>query len=157
MENRHYSFHKNKLEYKKFRVRTPIKTFRDLDVYKDTTKLTADIFNLKVPVNLPRYAKEFEVLYEIAKHIPRLIAESYSNKFDNFALSQAKLEKASEIISTIIAKLDFILVSSPQNSVDISIAEFLKKYQLQRRKILNLKHAWQRVQQNYQKYQSQTR
>ena len=106
MENKHYTFRKGKLEYKKFRVRTPIKTFRDLDVYKDTTKLAADIFNLKAPARLPKYAKEFEVLYEIAKHIPRLIAESYSNKFDNFALSQAKLEKASEIISTIIAKLE---------------------------------------------------
>jgi len=144
---------RGKLEYSKFRVRTPIRTFRDLDVYKDTTRLAADIFNLKIPSVFKKLNQEFELLYGLAKNIPRLIAESYGNKFDNYDLSQAKLEKVSEIISDIIVKIDFIIVSCEKTEVTVRLAEFLKKYQLQRRKILNLKNAWQRVHLNYQKNQ----
>ena len=64
-----YTFHKGKLEYQKFRVRTPIRTFRDLDVYKDTTRLAADIFNLKIPSVLKKLNQEFELLYGLAKNI----------------------------------------------------------------------------------------
>ena len=34
----------SKLEYKKFRVKSTIKSFRDLEVYKKTTHLAAEIF-----------------------------------------------------------------------------------------------------------------
>ena len=37
------------MNYNKFRVRTPVKTFRDLEVYQESTKLAAQIFNLKLP------------------------------------------------------------------------------------------------------------
>lgn len=150
-----YNFRKGKLEYQKFRVRTPIRTFRDLDVYKDTTKLAADIFNLKLPATIKKLGKEFEFLHNLTKHIPRLIAESYGNKFDSFTLSQAKLEKTSELISDIISKIDFLIISCENAEISVLLAEFLKKYQLQRRKILNLKNAWRRVHLNYQKNQSQ--
>lgn len=36
-------------EYKKFRVKSPIKTFRDLEVYRQTTQLSAQIFQLELP------------------------------------------------------------------------------------------------------------
>ncbi len=152
-----YNFRKGNLEYQKFRVRTPIRTFRDLDVYKDTTKLAADIFGLKLPVSVKQLYTEFELLYGLAKNVPRLIAESYGNKFDDFNLSQAKLEKASEIISGIIAKIDFLIVSCEESDLIAQLADFLKKYQTHRRKILNLKNAWRRVHLDYQKRQSQNR
>ena len=45
---RHSSYGK-KQEYRKFRVKSPIKTFRDLEVYKNTTFLIAEIFQIKIP------------------------------------------------------------------------------------------------------------
>ena len=36
------------MEYKKFRVKTTIKSFRDLEIYKRTTVLCAELFNLKL-------------------------------------------------------------------------------------------------------------
>ncbi|TSC92839.1 MAG: hypothetical protein CEN89_421 [Candidatus Berkelbacteria bacterium Licking1014_7] len=66
-----YNFRKGKLEYQKFRVRTPIRTFRDLDVYKDTTKLAAGIFGLKLPVSVKKLNLEFGLLCQLAKQVPR--------------------------------------------------------------------------------------
>jgi len=38
-----------KQEYNKYRVRTPVKSFRDLDVYRQTTLLSSEIFKL-IPI-----------------------------------------------------------------------------------------------------------
>ncbi len=136
------------MEYKKFRVKSAIKTFRDLEVYKQTTWLSAEIFRLKLPAKLQNKRKikeEINKLYEISKQVPRLIAESYGDKFDSFGGAMIKLEKAMRMISVIIAKLDFLTASTDNAQIKDECSGFLKKYQYQRVKILNLKKAWIRV------------
>lgn len=139
-------------EYRKFRVKSPIKTFRDLEVYKQTTQLSAQLFQFELPKtikNRKNLAEETKILYELSKNVPRLIAECYGDKFSNFNLAMQKMERAMQIISDIIAKIDFLTATlntgdgSREKSDELS--EILKKYQRQRTKILNLKNAWDRV------------
>jgi hypothetical protein len=141
---RHSSYGK-KQEYRKFRVKSPIKTFRDLEVYKNTTFLIAEIFQIKIPESAKVLEKEFEILKEIAKPIPRLIAESYGDKFPNIKLSLNKLERAMQLISDVIAKIDFLIVSIKEQETKESLIKILRKYQMQRVKILNLQRAWNRL------------
>ena len=63
-----------KPEYKKFRVKSSIKSFRDLEVYKQTTQLSVEIFQFELPETIKNRKKltaEIEILYEqIFKKIP---------------------------------------------------------------------------------------
>ena len=98
-------------EYKKYRVRTAIKTFRDLEVYKQTTQLSSEIFQLEISAaekNEGKLIEEAEILYNLSKNIPRLIAESYGDKFSEFDEAMKKLEKTAQLISTVISKIDFL-------------------------------------------------
>jgi len=137
-----------KLEYKKFRVRSSIKSFRDLDVYKNTTLLSAEIFLLKLP---EKYRKkkglqdELEKLKQISKFVPKLISESYGDKFTSLELASDKLEKSAHIIDSAITKADFLNAIIDNEDFRGKVLEIIKKYQVSRRRILNLKRAWNRV------------
>lgn len=137
-----------KLEYKKYRARTPIKTFRDLDVYKNTTILSAEIFMLKLPEKYrkkPGLQDELLKLKEISRFIPRFIAEGHSKKFENLNAGMNKLEESAETINLVLSKIDFLSVIVENDDFKNSLSEFIKKYQINKRKILNLKRAWKRV------------
>ena len=140
------------LEYQKFRVRTPIKTFRDLDVYKNTTLLSAEIFALKLPEKYrkkEKFQEELILLGNLAKKVPLFIAEGHSRKFENLSAGQAKLEQSAEIINMLITKIDFLGALVDNNDFKLNLLEWIKKYQINKRKILNLKRAWAKVYQNY--------
>lgn len=134
-----------KQEYKKFRVKTPVRSFRDLEVYRQTTALSVAIFNLAVPKQYKRFEQEFAILKQLSKPVPKLIAESYGRKFSSISQSLNKLEEAMERISTIIAKIDFLIIAIDLAEFKEQLMDILKKYQRQRFKILNLKRAWERV------------
>jgi hypothetical protein len=134
------------MAYKNFRVRTPVKTFRDLEAYQESIKLAAEIFKLKPPSKLEEeLSEEIKILKQTSKLIPKLIVESYNDKFGNFALADKKLEIACQAINLIIAKLDFLEALIEEEKFKISIAEILKKFQRLKIKILNLKRSWERV------------
>jgi hypothetical protein len=132
--------------YKKFRVRTPVRTFRDLEVYQESTKLAAQIFNLKLP---GRYKKEtveeIESLKQMSKIIPKLIVESYNDKFNDFKIADRKLEIAAQTINLIIAKLDFLNAFVENTEFRNLLSDILKRYQRNKFKIINLKKAWGKV------------
>jgi hypothetical protein len=134
------------MAYKNFRVRTPIKTFRDLEVYQESIKLAAQIFKLPLPKESedPLF-EEIKILKQTSKLIPKLIVESYNDKFKNFALADKKLEIACQAINLIIAKLDFLNAIVEDEKFKISITEILKKFQRVKTKILNLKKSWSKV------------
>ncbi len=177
---------------RRFKVRGPIKSFRDLDVYNKSTALSAEIFVLEISqdLNLKKLDNEIEILRDLSKYIPKMIAESYGNRFDNFSVAERKLEKTAEIISAVISKIDFIVsiikkIQEKQNLNSVSeedeknkktktkkqklneeqieetkefknrIELLLKDYSILRMKVLNLKRAWIKINQNIvnKKYQ----
>lgn len=136
------------LEYKKFRVRTPIKSFRDLDVYKNTTLLSAEIFKLKLPEKYRKSEKlrtEMSTFYNLSKIIPLFIAESHSQKFSNLKGALLKLEKTAQIVNVVITKIDFLGAVVDDVDFKNTLLDLIKNYQINKRKILNLKKAWDRV------------
>ncbi|MFH1402538.1 MAG: hypothetical protein ABIG87_02865 [Patescibacteria group bacterium] len=151
-----------------FRVRGPIKSFRDLDVYTKTTSLSAEIFLLKSLENFD-FVEELQILKTLAKQVPKMIAESYGNRFDNFSLATRKLEKTAEMITAVISKIDFLISVLDNTKVEqvaeqveqteqeiATLAKFkekisriLKDYSINRAKVLNLKKAWIRINENF--------
>ena len=132
--------------YGKFRVRTPVRTFRDLEVYQESTKLAAQIFNFKLPVKYKEEAaEEIQNLKQMAKVVPKLIVESYNDKFNDFKVADKKLEIACQTINLIIAKLDFLNAFVEDSEFRNLLFEILKRYQRVKSRIVNLKRAWGRV------------
>jgi len=132
--------------YKKFRVRTPIRTFRDLEVYQESTKLAAQIFNFKLPIKYKRkISEEIQNLEQMSKIVPKLIVESYNDKFNDFNLADKKLEIAAQTINLIITKLDFLSAFIEDTEFRNLLSGVLKKYQRVKFKIINLKKAWGKV------------
>ena len=159
-----------------FRVRGPIKSFRDLEVYTKTTALSADIFSLQCS-QISGLEEELGLLKNLSKHVPKMIAESYGNRFDSIKLAEKKLEKTAELITAVISKVDFILSvvrkkqeltasqPSPEKEkektapvADQGLEDFkkkieslLKEYSTVRTKVLNLKKAWVRINETFKK------
>jgi hypothetical protein len=133
--------------YQKFRVRSAVKTFRDLEVYQDATKLSAWIFNLKTPKGYKNshLEKELETLRDNSKLVPKLIVESYNDKFSDIKLAGSKLELAAQAVNMIIAKLDFLNALAEEKDWRLELLEIVKKYQRLKLRTLNLKKAWQKV------------
>jgi len=134
------------MEYKKYRVKSIIKTFRDLEVYQSTTSLASEIYKLEISDgNTKSIEQEKEILIGLSKQIPKLIAESYGDKFSDLMMSLSKLENCMRLISDVIAKIDFLLMIINDKDNKEKLNKILSKYQTQRRKILNLKKSWERV------------
>ena len=93
--------------YKNFRVRTPVRTFRDLEVYQESTKLAAQIFSFKLPGKYKEEAlEEIQNLKQMSKTVPKLIVESYNDKFNDFKVADKKLEIAAQVINLIACFLN---------------------------------------------------
>lgn len=145
---------KGKLEYKKFRVRGHIKSFRDLEIYKQTTLLSSQIYDITLPPKIrgkKLLESELEILRNISKQVPRLIAESYGDRFTNRPLAYAKLEKAMQTIGNVITKLDFLIAAVEDQDIKQIFVKLIRKYQVQKRKVLNLKRAWERIEEKMDK------
>ncbi|MBL7155146.1 MAG: hypothetical protein ISS88_01405 [Candidatus Portnoybacteria bacterium] len=138
-----------KQDYQKYRVRTPVKSFRDLEVYRQTTLLSSEIFKFIPEIKKKKKSKylleEFEILYSLSKLVPKLTAESYGDRFSDNELAFGKLEQAMRVIANIVAKIDFIVEVVEDNEIKETLNKILAKYQKQRVKINNLRRAWLRV------------
>lgn len=138
-----------KQEYSKYRVKTSVKSFRDLEVYRQTTLLCSEIFKFIQEIKKTKKDKcllnEFEILYSLSKFIPKLIAESYGDRFSSNEMAFSKLEQAMRLIANIITKIDFITATIENNDIKEALNKILSKYQKQRVKINNLRRAWIRV------------
>ncbi len=82
----------SEMEYKKYRVKTTIKSFRDLEVYQRTTALSAELFTLNPPdgTHNKHLENELEVLKELSKYVPKYIAESYGDRYSDKTLGIKK-------------------------------------------------------------------
>lgn len=123
-----------------FRVRSPVKTFRDLEVYQTTIKLS------NILINLDFLNDEKGEIKEISERIPKLIAESYGDKFESFEIAQKKLDESITLITNIITKIDLLREKFCEDKEKKEILDkVLTKYGYQKLRVLNLKKAWKRV------------
>lgn len=128
-----------------YRVKSPVKSFRDLEVYQKTIQLYAEIISLEF-LNKKSAEKDKEQIKEIAESIPKLIAESYGDKFDSKPLANQKLTEAITLTTNIITKIDILREQHKESQENKEILDkLLTNYQRQKLKILNLRKAWQRI------------
>ena len=133
------------MEYDRYRVKSPVKTFRDLEVYQKTVQLSDEITNLSF-LNKEAFERDNEEIKQIAEKIPRLIAEAYGDRFDSRELGHKKLTEAVTLITNMITKIDLFRERFAQNNEAKEILDkLLSRYQTQKRKVLNLRKAWDRV------------
>jgi len=126
----------------RYRVKSPVKSFRDLEVYQRTIQLSKEITNLSF-LESEEDVKEIKF---IAEKIPKLIAESYGDKFDSKELAHKKLTEAITLITNIITKIDLLREKfSGNKDAKEELDKLLTKYQTQKRKTLNLRRVWDRV------------
>ncbi len=130
------------MEYNRYRVKSPIKTFRDLEVYQKTIQLSDEITNLKF-IKSQEDIKEIKL---IAENIPKLIAEAYGDRFDSKELAHKKITEAITLITNIITRIDLLREKfSESREFKEVLDKLLTRYQTQKRKVLNLRKAWDRV------------
>lgn len=128
-----------------YRVKSPIKSFRDLEVYQTTIQLSEEITNLSF-LNKKILEEDNKEIKLITEKIPRLIAEAYGDKFDSQEIAHKKLTEVITLISNAITKIDlFRQRFAEDKEVKEILDKLLTKYQIQKRKILNLRKAWDRV------------
>jgi len=131
--------------YRNYRVKSPIKSFRDLEVYQKTIQLSDEITNLPF-LNKKAFEKDNEETKSIAEKIPKLIAEAYGDRFDSKELGHKKLTEAITFITNTITKIDLFRERFANNQEAKEILDkLLSRYQTQKRKVLNLRRAWDRV------------
>ena len=94
------------MEYRNYRVKSPVKSFRDLEVYQKTIQLSNEITNLTF-LNDNKFEQDNRQIKEIAENIPKLIAEAYGDKFDSRELANKKLTDSVTLITDAITKIDF--------------------------------------------------
>ena len=131
--------------FSRYRVKSPIKSFRDLEVYQKTILFSDEITSLSF-LNKKLSEGDKEEIKQISEKIPELIAESYGDRFDSRELAHKKLTEALTLITDIITKIDLLRERFAQDKeAKEALDKLLTKYQTQKRKILNLRRAWDRV------------
>ncbi len=95
------------MEFRSYRVKIPVKSFRDLEVYQKTIQLSDEITNLSF-LNKESFVKDNEEIKSVAEKIPKLIAEAYGDKFDSKELAHKKLTEAITLITNAITKIDLL-------------------------------------------------
>ena len=132
-------------EYNRYRVRSPIKSFRDLEVYQKTIQLSNEIINLPF-LEKDKFQDDIKEIKLIAEQIPKLIAEAYGDRFDSKELAHKKITEAVTLITNTITKIDLLREKFSNNPESKEILDkLLTRYQTQKRKVLNLRKAWDRV------------
>ncbi|MBA3064741.1 hypothetical protein FP803_04865 [Candidatus Woesearchaeota archaeon] len=133
------------MEYSRYRVKSTVKSFRDLEVYQKTILLSDEITSLLF-LNKKTFEKDNDEIKFTAEKIPKLIAEAYGDRFDSRELAHKKLTEALTLITDIITKIDLLREKFTQDKeAKEALDKLLTKYQAQKRKALNLRRAWDRV------------
>ena len=119
----------------KFRVRSPVKSFRDLEVYQKTVKLSSEV----EPLGNAEMTKA-------GARIPELIAEAYGDKYDSKQISHQKLTEAVTLITDMKTKIDVLREKFREDRERKEVLDkMLSVYHTQKIKVLNLRKAWDRV------------
>ena len=132
--------------YKKtaFRVKKPIRSFRDLEVYQSTSSYATEVITKIVPLLNETGPVIKDKLIESCLKIPELIAVSHSRRFE--AKDELKtLDEALETCNKVVVYLEqardiFIKVIEERAACE----DLIKRYILIRRKIFNLYKAWKK-------------
>ena len=117
------------MEYRDYRIKSQVKSFRDLEVYQKTIQLSDEITNLQF-LNKEQFEQDNKQIKEIAENIPKLIAEAYGDKFDSKELAHKKLTDSITLITDAITKIDLFRQRFTENKEEMEVlTKLLTQYQ----------------------------
>ena len=140
-----------KKTYKKtaFRVKRPIRSFRDLEVYQRTAKSSVRIMKEVLPILEGKACPVKEKLVDACLEIPRLIGKSHSKRFDAPKGSLSILEDVMSLCNDVVVYLEQIRDIYVEDVDAVIFNDIIKEYFFSRRKIFNLFKAWKRMDEQY--------
>jgi hypothetical protein len=132
--------------YKKsaFRVKKPIRSFRDLEVYQRAREAATEIMTRVVPLLGEGNSPIKEKLIDCCLKIPESIASAHSHRFETGeelkSLDDA-LEGCNRVVVYLEQARDIFIKEIEGRAV---CEDLIKRYILSRRKIFNLYKAWKK-------------
>lgn len=135
-----------KTTYKKsaFRVKKPIRSFRDLEVYQRSSQCATEVMTKVVPMLEEGKSPLRDKMVEVALRIPEAIAEAHSHRFedqDEYKMLESALEGCNKAVVYLEQARDIYLKDSEGSAL---CEDLIRRYIFVRRKIFNLSKAWQR-------------
>lgn len=127
-----------------FRVRKPIRSFRDLEVYQRASQCATEILTKVVPMLEAGKSPIRDRMVETALRIPEAVAEAHSHRFeakDEFKAIETALECCNKAVVYLEQARDIYLRDTEGTAL---CEDLIKRYILLRRKIFNLYKAWQK-------------
>ncbi|MFZ1019643.1 MAG: hypothetical protein WAN61_01460 [Minisyncoccia bacterium] len=130
--------------FKKFGVKKPVRSFRDLEVYQKTLECSVlidkDILPALEKVKDPKIAK----LSESAMSIPLDISEAHSLRFADSSLALGYIEKAMAGCNRMSVYLDHIKGLYGDKVKTDLIEDLITRYTIVRSKIFRLELSWKK-------------
>lgn len=135
--------------YKKtaFRVKRPIRSFRDLEVYQSTSSYATEVITKIIPLFGEGSSPIKDKLLECCLRIPELIAIAHSRRFeekDELKTMDEALETCNKVVVYLEQARDIFVKALEERA---ACDDLIKRYILIRRKIFNLYKAWKKFQQ----------
>ena len=135
-----------KPSYKKsaFRVRKPIRSFRDLEVYQRANEAATEIITKIIPLLGGENSPIKEKLVDCCLKIPESIAIAHSHRFekgDESGFMEDALEGCNKAVVYLEQARDIFIKDIEGRAL---CEDLIKRYILERRKIFNLYKAWQK-------------
>ncbi|TSC92511.1 MAG: hypothetical protein CEN89_648 [Candidatus Berkelbacteria bacterium Licking1014_7] len=135
-----------KAPYRKsaFRVKKPIRSFRDLEVYQRASQCATEILTKVIPMLDEGKSPIRDKMVEVALRIPEAIAEAHSRRFeakDEFNILETALECCNKAVVYLEQARDIYLRDTEGTAL---CEDLIKRYILLRRKTFNLLKAWQK-------------
>jgi len=139
--------------YKKtrFRVKRPIRSFRDLEVYQRTAKTSVRIMKELLPLLETKVCPVKDKTVDCCLEIPRLIGKAHSKRFDEPGGSLKLLEDVMSLCNDAVVYLEQVRDIYVENVDAVICDDIIKEYIFSRRKIFNLLKAWKRMDEAYRR------
>lgn len=129
-----------------FRVKKPIRSFRDLEVYQRTNLAATEIMTKVVPLLGQSNSPVKDKLVDCCLKIPESIATAHSHRFETgeeLKYLEDSLELCNKAVVYIEQARDIFIKDLENRAL---CDDLIKRYILVRKKIFNLYRAWKRFQ-----------
>ena len=139
-------FYKSTYRKTAFRVKKPIRSFRDLEVYQRTNQAATEIMTKVIPLLGDSNSPIKERLVDCCLKIPESIATAHSHRFETgeeLRFLEDALEGCNKAVVYLEQARDIFIKDIESRAL---CDDLIKRYILVRRKIFNLYRAWKRFQ-----------
>lgn len=129
-----------------FRVKKPIRSFRDLEVYQRTNQAATEIMTKIIPLLGDSNSPIKEKLIDCCLKIPESLATAHSHRFETgeeLRFLEDALEGCNKAVVYLEQARDIFIKDMESRAL---CDDLIKRYILVRRKIFNLYRAWKRFQ-----------